>query len=133
MPPTCISVLTPPPMPGLLSHAPRAACLSTPAVGVITPYREQRKLLRETFEEVVGKGPASEVNGLVGGRGLSGGSREAAGWLGECVGAHSSPCSPPLLPSPQVFIETVDSFQGKQLDVVILSCVRASTGGGLGG
>ena len=32
----------------------------------------------------------------------------------------------------QVFIETVDSFQGKQLDVVILSCVRAGTGGGLG-
>lgn len=29
-------------------------------------------------------------------------------------------------------IETVDSFQGKQLDVVILSCVRAGTGGGLG-
>ena len=29
-------------------------------------------------------------------------------------------------------IETVDSFQGKQLDVVMLSCVRASrdTGGG---
>ena len=25
-------------------------------------------------------------------------------------------------------IETVDSFQGKQLDVVILSCVRASEG-----
>ncbi|KAL4419979.1 hypothetical protein ABPG75_007077 [Micractinium tetrahymenae] len=60
-------------------------------VGVITPYREQRKLLRATFEEVCGKGPASEV-----------------------------------------FIETVDSFQGKQLDVVILSCVRASTSGGLG-
>lgn len=31
------------------------------AVGVITPYREQRKLLRQTFEEVCGKGPASEV------------------------------------------------------------------------
>lgn len=31
----------------------------------------------------------------------------------------------------QVMIETVDSFQGKQLDVIILSCVRASrdTGG----
>lgn len=26
----------------------------------------------------------------------------------------------------QVMIETVDSFQGKQLDVIILSCVRAS-------
>jgi superfamily I DNA and/or RNA helicase len=26
----------------------------------------------------------------------------------------------------QAMIETVDSFQGKQLDVVILSCVRAS-------
>lgn len=25
----------------------------------------------------------------------------------------------------QVMIETVDSFQGKQLDVIILSCVRA--------
>jgi senataxin len=25
-------------------------------------------------------------------------------------------------------IETVDSFQGKQLDVIILSCVRASDG-----
>lgn len=25
-------------------------------------------------------------------------------------------------------IETVDSFQGKQLDVIILSCVRASEG-----
>ena len=28
----------------------------------------------------------------------------------------------------QAMIETVDSFQGKQLDVVILSCVRASEG-----
>ena len=28
----------------------------------------------------------------------------------------------------QVMIETVDSFQGKQLDVIILSCVRASEG-----
>lgn len=43
------------------------ACIRPPctppssAVGVITPYREQRKLLRETFEEVCGKGPASEV------------------------------------------------------------------------
>jgi senataxin len=34
---------------------------------------------------------------------------------------------PPLIPpTRQVMIETVDSFQGKQLDVVILSCVRAS-------
>jgi len=33
----------------------------------------------------------------------------------------------------QAMIETVDSFQGKQLDVVILSCVRASGGrGGVG-
>ena len=35
--------------------------LPWPAVGVITPYREQRALLRRTFEEVCGKGPASEV------------------------------------------------------------------------
>ncbi len=30
-------------------------------------------------------------------------------------------------------IETVDSFQGKQLDVVILSCVRASPDAAAGG
>ena len=29
----------------------------------------------------------------------------------------------------QVVIETVDSFQGKQMDVVIMSCVRASEPG----
>ena len=29
----------------------------------------------------------------------------------------------------QVVIETVDSFQGKQMDVVIMSCVRASQPG----
>jgi hypothetical protein len=38
----------------------KPACLFG-AVGVITPYREQRKLLRATFEEVCGKGPAGEV------------------------------------------------------------------------
>ncbi len=31
-----------------------------------------------------------------------------------------------VLGGTQVMIETVDSFQGKQLDVIILSCVRAS-------
>ncbi len=31
--------------------------------------------------------------------------------------------------APQVVIETVDSFQGKQMDVVIMSCVRASEPG----
>ena len=61
------------------------------SVGVITPYREQRALLRRTFQAVVGKAAAAEV-----------------------------------------MIETVDSFQGKQLDVIIFSCVRAKGGGGLG-
>ncbi|KAK9824183.1 hypothetical protein WJX72_008399 [[Myrmecia] bisecta] len=61
------------------------------AVGVVTPYREQVKCMRDTFKRVVG-GAAAEV-----------------------------------------MIETVDSFQGKQLDVVILSCVRASQkGSGVG-
>jgi hypothetical protein len=47
----------------------------------------------------------------------------------NCYKCPAPPTAAPL----QVFIETVDSFQGKQLDVVILSCVRASSGGGLGG
>lgn len=42
----------------LATHCPALPWL---AVGVITPYREQRALLRRTFEEVCGKGPASEV------------------------------------------------------------------------
>jgi len=31
----------------------------------------------------------------------------------------------------QVRIETVDSFQGKQLDVIIFSCVRATGANGV--
>lgn len=96
-------------------------------------------MLRETFEEVCGRGPASEVR-----------RRSEEGLLGSlppvlpCVacavaGREQRPSHEPRSRAapvyclvPQVFIETVDSFQGKQLDVVILSCVRASTGGGLG-
>lgn len=53
--------------------------------GIITPYREQCRKLRQAFEEVLGKDIASEVK-----------------------------------------IDTVDSFQGKQVQVVIFSCVRAA-------
>uniref|UniRef100_A0A383W880 Uncharacterized protein n=1 Tax=Tetradesmus obliquus TaxID=3088 RepID=A0A383W880_TETOB len=60
-------------------------------VGVITPYRGQRTLLRRLFEQRFGKAVLQEVK-----------------------------------------IETVDSFQGKQLDIVILSCVRAPKGGTAG-
>ncbi|GAX75224.1 hypothetical protein CEUSTIGMA_g2668.t1 [Chlamydomonas eustigma] len=56
-------------------------------VGIISPYRAQKELIRDLFSRVFG-----------------------------------SESSPP------VRIETVDSFQGKQLDVIILSCVRTSAG-----
>lgn len=49
------------------AHTLHRAPASPLAVGVITPYREQRALLRQTFEEVCGKGPASEVRGWAGG------------------------------------------------------------------
>ena len=62
------------------------------SVAVITPYREQRQLLRQTFASVCG--------------------------------------GPEVLQS--VAIETVDSYQGRQVDVVIFSCVRAGASGGLG-
>ncbi|GLI69287.1 hypothetical protein VaNZ11_013870, partial [Volvox africanus] len=55
----------------------------TVTVGIITPYRAQRELIRRKFVEVLGPGVLDAVR-----------------------------------------IETVDSFQGKQLDVIILSCVR---------
>ncbi|GIM12262.1 hypothetical protein Vretimale_15638 [Volvox reticuliferus] len=68
-------------------------------VGIITPYRAQRELIRRKFVEVLGPGVLDAVR-----------------------------------------IETVDSFQGKQLDVIILSCVRTvrpglppPTGGAGGG
>ena len=61
------------------------------SVAVITPYRQQRSLLRQTFKELCG---------------------------GDALN--------------NVAIETIDSYQGRQVDVVILSCVRAGTGGGLG-
>ncbi|GLC50926.1 hypothetical protein PLESTB_000447300 [Pleodorina starrii] len=53
------------------------------SVGIITPYRAQRELIRRKFVEALGPGVLEAVR-----------------------------------------IETVDSFQGKQLDVIILSCVR---------
>ena len=41
-----------------------------------------------------------------------------------------SVCGPSSLN--KVAIETVDSYQGRQVDIVILSCVRAGSSGGLG-
>lgn len=64
---------------------------TTISVAVITPYREQKALLRKLFEELWGKKTLKNVA-----------------------------------------IETIDSYQGRQVDVVILSCVRAGSGGGLG-
>lgn len=61
------------------------------SIAVITPYREQKACLKETFEKLCG---ADSLR--------------------------------------RVAIETVDSYQGRQVDVVILSCVRAGSGGGLG-
>ena len=65
-----------------------------PSVAVITPYREQRQLLRDVFTAVHGSAEVLK----------------------------------------HVAIETVDSYQGRQVDVVIVSCVRAAVagGGGLG-
>lgn len=68
-------------------------------------------------------------------RGKSGGGlRPARSARTARASMRASSAAGSWLPGPyqQVFIETVDSFQGKQLDVVILSCVRASTSGGLG-
>ena len=56
-------------------------------VGVVTPYRQQRDVMRRLFDHIVTDPEERKT----------------------------------------IKIETVDSFQGKQLDVVILSCVRASS------
>ena len=61
------------------------------SVAIITPYREQRTLIKDTFKSI---------------------------------------CGPSCLN--KVAIETVDSYQGRQVDIVILSCVRAGSTGGLG-
>ncbi|KAL0034221.1 hypothetical protein WJX77_004006 [Trebouxia sp. C0004] len=67
-------------------HAKKEGVKAT-KVGVITPYRQQRKCLQDTFFALCAEN------------------------------------------AKEVVIETVDSFQGKQMDVVIMSCVRASEPG----
>jgi hypothetical protein len=58
-------------------------------VGIITPYKEQRSLIRSLLKDVFGDGDKAAA---------------------------------------EVMTETIDSFQGKQADVIILSCVRAPVG-----
>jgi hypothetical protein len=59
-------------------------------VGIITPYKYQKRLLEDAFVEKYG-----------------------------FVGAGSRACN--------VRIDTIDSFQGKERDIVILSCVRSQS------
>jgi senataxin len=61
-------------------------------VGIVTPYRGQRDLIREKLVDMFGPQELSWVR-----------------------------------------VETIDSFQGKQLDVVILSLTRANMAGGQAG
>ena len=69
--------------------------------GVITPYKQQTKLLERTFEAFCAHvDPVNDPSGM--------------NWKRE------------------VRIGTVDSFQGQEEDVVILSCVRGSKKGGIG-
>ena len=98
-------------------------------VGVITPYRQQRKCLQDAFQALCGA-YAKEV------------STPRTSML-ACSADHSGLLHTPrrmclgfgvdLTSSQQVVlqavIETVDSFQGKQMDVIIMSCVRASEAG----
>ncbi|CAM9411329.1 unnamed protein product [Chrysoparadoxa australica] len=65
--------------------------LVTGNVGVITPYREQVKVLKRHFQAALGPGYREEVQ-----------------------------------------ISTVDGFQGKEKDVIIVSCVRAEGSHGIG-
>ncbi|KAL3156802.1 hypothetical protein ABBQ38_001073 [Trebouxia sp. C0009 RCD-2024] len=73
------------------AHRQKKEGLKATRVGVITPYRQQRKCLQDTFIALCGDF------------------------------------------AKEVVIETVDSFQGKQMDVVIMSCVRASEPGAQSG
>ncbi|KAK0257820.1 hypothetical protein B0A54_10861 [Friedmanniomyces endolithicus] len=61
------------------------------AVGVITPYKSQLRLLKERFTQRFGQGIFEQVE-----------------------------------------FNTTDAFQGRESEVIIFSCVRASPGGGIG-
>ncbi|KAK0954969.1 DEAD-box type RNA helicase [Friedmanniomyces endolithicus] len=61
------------------------------AVGVITPYKSQLRLLKERFAQKFGQGIFEQVE-----------------------------------------FNTTDAFQGRESEVIIFSCVRASPGGGIG-
>jgi len=69
-----------------------------PSLGIITPYRAQRDLIRSKFWE------GTELHKL------------------QCQGCLTS----------DVMVDTVDSFQGQEKDIIIFSSVRSKTVGGGG-
>ena len=97
------------------------------SIGIITPYNEQLTELRRLFE----------AHGFVHGAYLGVALGDAQSSMGQAtargLGAHSSRFKQALQSATlDIEISTVDGFQGKEKNHIIISCVRANDFGSIG-
>lgn len=100
------------------------------SIGIITPYQEQLRDLTRMFENASlivprgGRRPADGV-GVDPGVGDGGGSADDlyAGLFGASTGSRQFQ---------DIELNTVDAFQGREKDIIVISCVRSNDIGSIG-
>ena len=83
------------------------------AIGVITPYSEQLSEIRRNFES----------SGLI---------QQHAACARRFCDLQTASNGYVSVSLPDIELNTVDGFQGREKDIVIISCVRAGDSGGIG-
>ena len=90
------------------------------SIGIITPYQDQLALLRKEF---IASGLLSKRTETSTGDESTGGGRGGVYSASQELGGHY------VSDMPDLELNTVDAFQGREKDVIIFSCVRAGDDG----